>query len=171
MVVSSQFVITFKNDKVLTVDFEKLPQQAIVFKPADPDRELADELNDAPETTVEYESVGDYPSIRAIACERDLQEFQTDTVTIPKTVLDIETKQTKTIKDEHKINRERLPKAKLTLNKDNDQKRQKISEQALKDELIEILANNGELSFEDINKIVDQPRVSLSHTEPLARCT
>jgi hypothetical protein len=123
-------------------------------------QDLADEFNDAQPIVVDYKLVDDYPTIKAVACERELSELEGDTVAIMKHGIEIQTKQTKTIEEVNRINRERLPKAKLMLdNKDNDNKRMKLDDQALRDEVIDVLANNGDMSFDDINKIVDQPRV------------
>lgn len=144
----------------------------MVFTPKD-DEDDQDEMNEfnAPPPIVEYRVIPDYPNIKAVAREKDLLEFQTGALSIPKAAMEIETKHTKTIETENRINRERLPKAKMMLNPDVTQKREKLSEKALRDEVIDLLIREGELSFDDINKIVDQPRVGLCDTEPLARST
>lgn len=167
-----QFVITFKNEKVLEIDFEKLGQEAMIFTPRDQDQDSDDDFNDSQPTLVDYKVIGDYPTVKAVAREKDLKEIQTGALSMPKSTMQIEAKHTKTISATGLINRERLPKAKMMLNPDVLQKRQKLSDKELRDEVITLLLKEGELSFDDIQKEVDQPRVDLmSDTEPPARPT
>lgn len=151
---NGHFVLHFKNKESYELSFDKMPFTTMIFKPKD------DSNIDGEELETDYEPI-EFPKIRGKAVKVNkpvevkgkgmvVQEDQPNQAKI-------NLRATKLLMTE--VNRDKLPRANLRLKAEEDSiVRRKLEEPELREELFILFSEKSQMSFDEIQAEVRQPR-------------